>query len=103
MIHMTKNLDKQSREIQDAIGKLLYEDWGPIGVRGSAPKDEYDSYVGGIYRLLCSNPNEAQVVEHLLRIETQVMALGESSPRRLAQLAPIAKKLLSMDIKLHRP
>jgi hypothetical protein len=98
---MAENLDNRARHIQDSIGKVLLEDWDPIGTHGCGPNDEYDSYVGGIYRLLCSNPNEAQVVEHLLRIETDLMGL-ESSPQRRAQLAPIAQKLLSMDIKLHR-
>jgi hypothetical protein len=99
MILMSKNLDKQARQIQDSIGRVLFEDWDPIGVRGFGPEDEYDSYVGGIYRLLCSSPTEAQVVEHLREIEAGWV---KSSPQRLAQLEPVARKLMSLNVKLHQ-
>jgi 2-dehydro-3-deoxy-L-rhamnonate dehydrogenase (NAD+) len=37
---------RRSREIQDRIGRILYEDWDPLGLRGAAPSDEYDSHPG---------------------------------------------------------
>jgi hypothetical protein len=44
--------EHRGRDIQDRIGRILYEDWDPLGLRGVAPSDEYDSYIGGVYRLL---------------------------------------------------
>ena len=43
---------RRSREIHDKIGRILYEDWDPLGVRGSAPSDEYDSYIDGVCSIL---------------------------------------------------
>jgi hypothetical protein len=43
---------KKSIEIQESIRQILFYDWDPIGINDLAPDDEYDSYVGGIYRLL---------------------------------------------------
>ena len=57
------------REIQDRIGRILYEDWDPLNLRGVAPPDEYGSYVGGVYRLLASGATGEQVAEYLAELE----------------------------------
>ena len=38
---------RRSRDIQERIGRILYEDWDPLGLSGVAPRDEYDGYIGG--------------------------------------------------------
>ncbi len=46
---------QRAREIQDSIRQVLLHDWDPIGVADEpAAQDEYDAYVGGVYRLLAS-------------------------------------------------
>jgi hypothetical protein len=52
---MTQSKEKRAAEIQDAIRQVLYRDWDPIGVCGVAPEDEYDSYIGGVYRILSTS------------------------------------------------
>jgi len=60
---------RRGREIYDKIGRILYEDWDPLSLRGVAPTDEYDSYVGGVYRLLASGATGEQVAQYLAELE----------------------------------
>ena len=89
--------DKRAREIQEAIRQVLLHDWDPLGV-SSVPQaqDEYDSYVGGVHRLLASGASPRELAEHLATIETKSMGL-KASPDLLM---PVAEKLLSIDLRL---
>lgn len=87
----------RAREIQDAIRRVLLEEWDPIGVRDEIGcADEYYAYVGGVYRLLASGATARDVAEHLARIEEQQMGLGKSS---VVALRPVASKLLVLDVR----
>jgi hypothetical protein len=87
---------RDNREIQDRIGKILYEEWDPLGLRGTAPPDEYDSYIGGVYRLLASGAACEQVAEHLAGLERSALGYVEATgPRHLAA----ARKLCELDIR----
>ena len=88
---------RRSREIQNRIAKILYEEWDPVGLRGTAQSDEYDSYVGGVYRLLASGASCEQVAEHLAELERS--ALGDAEATATRNLAA-AMKLCQLD--LHR-
>ena len=71
----------QAQEIQDAIRQILLQDWDPIGVRDApTAQDEYDGYVGGIYRLLASAASPEAVAKHLGAIETEQMGLEHTQP-----------------------
>ena len=74
----------------------MFEDWDPIGVNNFAPDDEYDSYVGGIYRLLASGTSEYQIIERLHQLETVNMGLDGDRER----LKPVAEKLLKLEFNL---
>ena len=77
---------------------MLLHDWDPIGIRDVPDAgDEYDSYIGGVYRLLASGVSEDELVEHLWRIETVTMGL--SSPDR-DKLRPVARRLQDLKVKL---
>ena len=89
---------ERARQIQERIRQVLLHDWDPIGVRDvPEAQDEYDSYVGGVYRLLASGGSEEQIIDHLWHIEPD--AMGLSAPDR-AKLAPVARKLRALDVKL---
>lgn len=79
----------------DSIRRVLFDDWDPIGIKGFGPDDEYDHYIGGIYRLLTSRPSEDDIIEHLFKIETGHMGAGLKDKEGLR---PIAKKLLAINI-----
>ena len=91
----------RAREIQDAIRAILFHEWDPIGVRDATPADEYDSSIGGVYRLLTSSRSEDELTAYLAKAETEDMGLGHP-PREDAwreHLRRVAQKLLAPDVK----
>jgi hypothetical protein len=92
-----KSKEKRAAEIQDSIREILLRDWDPIGIKDEPrAQDEYDLYIGRIYRLLSSNSSEDQVVDCLYRIETERMGFDS----RRSGLYPVARKLLTLDVRL---
>src|SRR5262245_33706874 len=89
--------EKRTREIQEQIRQVLLQDWDPIGVADiPEARAEYDSYVGGVYRLLAQHAAPATVAAHLASIEGDQMGLPASPASRLA----VATKLCSLDVQL---
>jgi hypothetical protein len=90
----------RAREIQEAIAHVLLHTWDPIGVKDEPQaQDEYDSYVGGVYRLLASGATPQEVAEHLCLVETESMGLTQARP---SDLLPVAEKLCSLDVRLEK-
>ena len=84
---------------------MLLHEWDPIGIQDvPEAQDEYDSYVGGVYRLLASGASEEQLVEHLRLIETSNMGL--SVPDELhqanwkAKLREVVSRLQRLNVRL---
>ena len=83
--------------IQDAIRKVLIDDWDPIGVRGVAGAvDEYDSYIGRIYQILRGSRSANDLVDCLARIEQA--EIGVSTTERSRR--DVAAKLLDLKVGL---
>ena len=57
------------------IAAILYEEWDPIGVRGFAPKDEYESYAERIVKMLDRGDDRGDILEFLDRSRNQEMML----------------------------
>jgi len=89
--------EKRALEIQDAIRQILYRDWDPIGVCGAGPQDEYDNYIGAVYRILNGSRSEDALVDFLRKTESESMGL-DSAP--LEHLRPVAQKLLKLNVRL---
>jgi|WetSurMetagenome_2_1015567.scaffolds.fasta_scaffold08440_12 hypothetical protein len=88
----------RARDIQKAIRLVLLHDWDPIGVKDVAEaKDEYDGYVGAVYRLLASGATDDAIVEYLRKVEAEDMGLSPATP---AGLHAVAEKLRALDIHL---
>ncbi|MBA3716255.1 MAG: hypothetical protein H0W76_28010 [Pyrinomonadaceae bacterium] len=88
---------QRAKEIQETIRQVLLHQWDPIGVSDiPEAQDEYDSYVGGIYRLLASGASEHQIIERLYNIETVSMGL----PSNRAGLKNVAEKLAKLAVSL---
>lgn len=93
-----KETEARARRIQESIRLVLLRDWDPIGVHDKpAAQDEYESYVGGVYRLLASGATEQQIAEHLWRIEKDTIGLPATDS---SKLLPVAKKLRGLRVKL---
>lgn len=94
-----KSREERAEEIQGAIRQILLHDWDPIGVvEVEEAQDEYDSYVGGVYRLLVSAAPPEDVAAHLSAIERDMMGFENARARALL---PVARKLCALDVRLH--
>jgi len=73
-------------------------DWDPIGVSGiPEAQDEYDSYVGAIYRLLTAASTEEEIYSQLIKIQTRTM---EVPVHDQSHLRHVANKLVQLDVSL---
>src|SRR5215207_9520069 len=54
----------------------------PQALAGRSALDEYDSYVGGVYRLLASGASCEQVAEHLAELERGPLGYSEATAAR---------------------
>src|SRR5439155_385074 len=71
---------RRAREIESQIAAILLHDWDPIGVADEPQaRDEYDSYVGGVYRLLASGGSLADIEAHLRDIEVRMMGYDKTT------------------------
>jgi hypothetical protein len=64
-----KKQGKKAVKIQESIRHILFYVWNPVGINDLTPDDEYDSYIGGIYRLLSSGTSEFQIIQHLHQLQ----------------------------------
>ena len=87
---------KKAIDIQESIRHILFYEWDPIGVNDLALDDEYDSYVGGIYRLLASGASDYQIIEHLHRLGINKMNVNCSREK----LKNVAEKLMKLNVSL---
>ena len=85
-----------AKEIEESIRRILFDVWDPVGVNDIAPLDEYDSYIGGVYRLLASGATQETVAAHLKQLEIDYMELAANPARRNI----VASKLLRLDISI---
>jgi hypothetical protein len=92
-----KSRERQAKGLQDAIRRVLLRDWDPIGVR-DAPEaqDEYDGYIGGVYRLLATGAAVHDIAEHLAQIERDFMGFSTRSDA----LVDVASRLKQIEIAL---
>lgn len=102
---MSQHRDKRAKQIQASIREVLLHEWDPIGIQDvPEAQDEYDSYVGGLYRLLASGSSEDELVEHLRLIETSNMGLSvrdESHQDKWnAKLRDVASRLRRLSVQL---
>jgi hypothetical protein len=89
--------EQRAREIQQAIGAVLLRFWDPIGIQDVAEaQDEYDSYVGPVYRLLASGASAEQIAQYLSD-EESALGVRAATP---SQLLPVATRLAALDVSL---
>jgi hypothetical protein len=97
---MTDSREKRAAEIQDSIRQILFHDWDPIGVSGTAPEDEYDSYIAPVYRILAGSRSEDELVACLHRLGDDIMGVSPTAAQYDDQFRPVARKLLELDVRL---
>ena len=95
--------ERRAREIQSLIAGILLRDWDPIGVADvPQARDEYDSYVGGVYRVLASGGSLAEIEAHLRDIEVRMMGWDKRTHEADVARATAARRLAALDVRLER-
>src|SRR5690348_11193992 len=90
--------ERRAREIQSQIAAILLHDWDPIGVSDEPrARDEYDSYVGGVYQLLASGGSLADIEAHLRDIEVRMMSWDKTTREADVARTTAAGKLAALD------
>ena len=70
--------------------------WDPINVKDEPnAMDEYDSYIGGVYRLLAGGATELEVAEHLASVERDFMGYSTGAEA----LMPVARQLKQLNVR----
>lgn len=79
---MNDSKHERAAEIQQKICEVLMQHWDSIGAADvPEAQDEYDSYVGPVYRLLASGASDADVIDLLYKTETETMGLSRFGKR----------------------
>ena len=86
---MGKALPPDELELYRRCDEVLHYVWDPIGVSDSPwARDEYTSYLPGVFKLLLSGASEADLIEHLEAIARDRMGLpgSQAGAERAARL-----------------
>ena len=78
------------------INEILFTYWDPIGMNEVIPRDEYEAYVGTVYRALANGVSEFGIVKLLTTIENE--RIGVRAPTKRKREA--ARRLCSLDVRL---
>lgn len=71
------NLSPQDKELLRRIDEVLHYVWDPVGVAGiPQARDEYDSYVPQVFRLLKGTGDGKEVAEYLHWLSTEHIGMG---------------------------
>ena len=90
---------RQVELIKDAIRKILMDEWDPIGVSGvPEAADEYDRYIGQVYRIVSSGGSADEMTECLRRIEREEMEVSTSAETRRG----VGEKLITLYADMNR-
>ena len=85
------------QELADAIDKILWEDWDPIGVNDQpSARDEYSGYVAEVFSLALANSPVEEIAKRLNLISNNTIGVGEN----IDHSKMVARKILDIKNKL---
>jgi len=83
----TRAVNAQVAALSDAVDRVLWEHWDPIGVNDNpAARNEYSSYVPSVVRLLQDGADAFKLAQHLHSLERVSMGV-ETYPDHRARVA----------------
>lgn len=80
------------KDLWEAVDKILWEDWDPIGINDCGPDDEYRSYVPSVIQLLKEESDKDKLIK-LLHQHANIN-MGLSTDKRFHE--EVAAKLLAL-------
>lgn len=81
---MGTKLSAEDAGAYEALDRLLFRQWDPIGVyEMDGPDNEYQAYLPRFWELVRSGSSEADVIEYLAEIERDRIAFETSDEHRL--------------------
>lgn len=69
-------------QIHNRVDEIMHYVWDPIGVAGApAARDEYDSYVPRVVKMLFDGADAETIARHLRSIEAEAMGMTPHAER----------------------
>jgi hypothetical protein len=97
---MGTKLSAEEAGAYEALDRLLFRQWDPIGVyEADGPDDEYRAYLPGFWELVRTGSPDARVVEYLAKIERERIEFETSDEHRL----DVARKAAALVATLRLP
>jgi len=92
-----KDQRQRAKLLMEAVREILLRDWDPLGVAAdsSAPRDEYEAYVGPIASALLRGDSAPAVASQLRHFEEAQMGL---SPATAGVYLIVANKLKGIQV-----
>lgn len=85
-----------SESAESAIGRVLLEQWDPLGVRQTPGEhSEYAPYVHDVYSMLARGASDVQIARMLHRIESEDLRHPELLER---DLTPVVQALRAVKV-----
>lgn len=82
IVHSPRNQRSRDQELYARIDEVIHFIWDPIGVAGvPEARDEYDSYLPQVFRLLRDNAGEERIASYLISVATSDMGTVADSER----------------------
>ena len=92
-IHLTA----AQQAFYEAVDRILWEEWDPIGVNDeSGARNEYSSYLPSVVSLSLSSLNPSPIFDYFEQITTGDMGLGSNPAHNQA----IAKRVFDLRLSL---
>lgn len=89
------NAEERKTEALIRISEILYWMWDPIDIKKFVTwvRDEYDSYVVGIYNLLDTGSTAEEIAEYLQELLVELFEIEKLSEDELEKQQEVAKTL----------
>ena len=77
-------MKESEKRLYRATDEVLFYLWDPIGVKDvPAARDEYQSYLPKVFKLLVSDAKDHEIAAYLCYIEDSFMGLRENKPHAI--------------------
>ena len=79
---MGRKLPPKELELYRRCDEILYYMWDPIGVHGHpGTRDEYQSYLPQVFKLVREQAGQEAIVRYLLQLEEHTIGLSPNSDK----------------------